>query len=177
MKSDFSLGWGRMVENLPETQRENLSIDEILVPVQEVLVPAEHLPSTIPVHQRLKDAPYKFRVIAVSVKRSNAYWVNEHYFLTDGEGLVDIAERALYYRTRARGRVYKVKISEGALPKELKYYARGVRVDIVEYGGGDVHVLVEMKRVLELRGDLTRYDEKNFVVSVLFRILPHLPLE
>jgi hypothetical protein len=166
-----------MAENLPENQRENLPIDEILIPIQEVLVPAEYLPSTIPVHQRLKDAPYKFRVISVSVKRSGAYWVNEHYFLTDGEGLVDIAERALYYRTRARGKVYKVKISEGALPKELKYYTKGARVDIVEYGDGDIHVLVNMKGVLELRGDLTRYDEKNFVVSVIFRILPHLPLE
>ena len=128
-------------------------------------------------HQRLKDAPYKFRVVTVSVKRSHAYWESKHYFLTDGEGLVDIAERALYYKTRTHGKVYKVRISEGTLPKELKCYTKGTRVDIVEYGDGDVHVLVDMKRVLELRGDLTRYDEKNFVVSVLFRILPHLPLE
>jgi hypothetical protein len=165
------------VPDIPtSTQRENLSIDEILVPVQEVLVPAEYLPSTIPVYQRLKDAPYKFRVVAVSVKQSHAYWESRHYFLTDGEGLVDIAERALYYKTRAHGKVYKVKISEGTLPKELKHYARGMRVDIRERDG-DVHVLVNMKGVLELQGDLTRYDEKNFVVSVLFRILPHLPLD
>jgi hypothetical protein len=72
------------------TQRENLSIDEILVPVQEVLVPAEYIPSMIPVYQRLKAAPYKFRVVVVNVKKRTAYWVSSHYFLTDGEGLVDI---------------------------------------------------------------------------------------
>ena len=156
-----------------ETQREKLSIDEILIPVQEILVPAEYLPSTIPAYQRLRDAPYKFKVIVVTVKRRSAYWVSEYYFLTDGESLIDIAERVLYYRTRTHGRVYKIRISEEALPKELKYYAAvRARIDIIEYGDGDVHVLIDMKRVLELRGDLLQCDEKTFVVSVLFRILP-----
>jgi hypothetical protein len=157
-----------------ETQREKLSVDEILVPIREVLVPAEYLPSTIPVLQRLKDAPYKFKVIAVSVKMRSAYWLDEFFFLSDGEGLVDLVERTLYYRTRRGTHVYKIRISEEALPKELKYYTRGVRVNVVEYEDGEFHVLLNMKRILTLAPKDFIHDKKTFVVSLLFHILQAL---
>ena len=160
-----------MAETL-NVQEQKIPIDEVLIPIQEILVPAELLPATIPTLQRLK-APRKFRVVVVSVKKRSAYWESKHYFLTDGEGLVDIAERALYYRTRARGKTYKIKITEGALPKELKYYVGGVCVDVREYED-EISVLVNMRKILSLQGDLVNMhcDEKTFVVSVLFRILP-----
>jgi hypothetical protein len=166
---------GKMIEETP-VQEQKISIDKILVPIQEVMVPADFLPAIIPTLQRLRDAPHKFKVLVVTVQKRHAYWKDEHYFLSDGEGLVDIKECTLYYKTRARGRVYKLKISKDALPKELKYYTRGIFVDIKEYEDG-IDVLANMRRLVELQGDLTRYDEKNFVVSVLFHLLPHLPFE
>jgi hypothetical protein len=166
-----------------EIENQNLAqekvqeqIEEILMPVQEVLVPATLLPATIPTLQRLKDAPYKFRVLVVNVKKRSAYWVSSHYFLTDGEGLIDIAERTLYYKTRARGKTYKIKVGEDVLPKELKYYTKGAAVDIREYED-EISVLVNMHKILSLQGDLVNCDEKTFVVSLLFRILPHIPLD
>ena len=163
------------VEQQIEKQSEDgfPRIDNIVKQVQEVLVPAELLPSTIPSLQRLQTAPEYFFVVKVSFNFGEYFY----YFLTDGEAIIDLERNIMFYRTR-KGRIYKIPISRRLLPKALNVYAKGIRISITQNittTPNVIYVEGEGMGTIEFSGDIESYHPLYLTVSILFHIMPYLP--
>jgi hypothetical protein len=110
-------------ENINEQNQVEVEYPKLdIVEVKDILVPPELLPATIPSLQRLKDAPYKFFVLIVSISFNEKFY--KFYFLTDGRGrsLIDLEKNQMYYMTNSK--VYRFPLSRHLLPKSLYVYSK-----------------------------------------------------
>jgi len=160
-----------------ETEVEQYPKLEI-ININDVLVPAELLPSTVPSLQRLRDAPNKFFTLTVSVDFGDVY--KKFYFLTDGTSLIDLERMQMYYITNL-GNVYRFAVSKHLLPKSLAVYSRGkvIRVSEVSENGGIIDVDVERfsktSKTIHIKGSLKQHGYTILVVSILFHVISNYP--
>jgi len=165
-------------QNIERIEEDGVaSLDSIIKQVNDVFVPADLLPSTIPPLQRLRDAPYLFSVLIVSLDLEDEM---RYFFLTDWESLIDLERRHLYYETR-KGRVYRIQISKNVLPKSLNIYTKALRV-FISYIKCNNEIRVDAERAtmyikVGSFDEVKKYHPLSLVVSILFYIIPRLPFD
>jgi hypothetical protein len=162
---------------------EILRVEDIIVPVAEIKVPAKFLPSEIPAYQRLIDAPYKFKTVIVHVQGWSPRYMDTVtlFYLTDEvDSLIRIDEPELVYITRTHAKAYRIKIFKEELPKELKVYANYVECFIVQWPGDVVIFSVPQRGIeIRLRGDIKALGLREWhdlFISLWFRyVVPRIP--
>jgi hypothetical protein len=158
-------------------------VEDIIVPVAEIKVPARFLPAEIPAYQRLRDAPYKFKAVIVYFKGWSPRFTDTItlYYLTDEmDCLIRLDDPALIYVTRNKSKVYKIRIFREELPKELKVYANCLESYITQWGNEEVTFSVPKLNVeVKLKGDisvLSLQEWHDLFVSLWFRyVVPRIP--
>jgi hypothetical protein len=172
-----------MAEEVEVEKMEVPRIEDILVPVAEIKVPAKFLPSEIPAYQRLKGAPYKFKVVIVYFKGWSPRFTDTIalYYLTDERDcLIRIDDPELIYVTRNKNKIYRIKIFREELPKELKVYANCIECYVTQWGNKEVTFSVpKMNIEVKLKGDvsvLSLREWHDLFVSLWFRyVVPRIP--
>ena len=171
-----------MAEEVEVKKMEGARIEDILVPVAEVKVPAKFLPSEIPAYQRLKDAPYKFKVVIAYFKGWSPRFTDTIalYYLTDEmDCLIRIDEPELIYVTRNKNKMYRIKIFREELPKELKVYANCIECFIVQWPDEKVVFSIPQRCIEKtLKGDISTLGLKEWhdlFASLWFRyVVPRI---
>ncbi len=163
-------------ENINEQNQVEVEYPKLdIVEVKDILVPPELLPATIPSLQRLKDAPYKFFVLIVSINFNEKFY--KFYFLTDGRSIIDMEKNQMYYMTNY-GKVYRFPLARAMLPKSLYVYSKYKYIRVDESNCNVIYAEISdtISKTVKLSGSLNcNCHPTTLAASIVFNLLFNFP--